>query len=140
MASQPALPCALATLRRATRVLTRAYESEFRGQGVKATQFTLLMALAAQPGITQGALGEVLALDSTTLTRTLVPLARRGLVRAVPGADRRERRWRLTPKGEQAYDRGRSAWQQVQDRLREALGEDGWRDLFDTANRVAAIG
>lgn len=75
------LPCACANLRRAARAVTQLYDQELRGSGLKSTQFTPLEALAEIPGTTQGGLGDLLALDSTTLTRTLRPLIRRGWVR-----------------------------------------------------------
>ncbi len=43
-------------------------------------------------------LGEILALDSTTLSRTLRPLESEGSIRSRPGEDRRERHWEL-PEG-----------------------------------------
>src|SRR5437773_6312731 len=94
------LPCACASLRRAARAVTRAYALELRGTGLNPTQFTLLWALDRMGPSPQGALGELLAIDSATLTRTLAPLARRGWIRAERGADRRERRWQVSrPRG-----------------------------------------
>ena len=81
------LPCACANLRRAARAVTQLYDEELRGSGLKSTQFTLMQVLSEVAGTTQGGLGDFLALDSTTLTRTLRPLIRRGWVRGKPGRD-----------------------------------------------------
>src|SRR5713101_2734368 len=62
----PLLPCACANLRRATRIVTRMYNQELRETGLELTQFTLLMALNLTGEITQGNLGELLALDTTS--------------------------------------------------------------------------
>ena len=84
--SLPALPCACANLRRAARAVTRGYEAALKGTGLTPTQHTLLQALDLLGLSPQGALGELLAIDSTTLTRTLRPLERAG---SAPDAARR---------------------------------------------------
>src|SRR5579862_6558389 len=89
------LPCACANLRRADRVVTQFYDAVLRPIGLRATQFTLLQALAAAPEISQKQLAELLEIDSTTLTRTLAPLRRKGWLHAETGADRRELRLSL---------------------------------------------
>jgi DNA-binding MarR family transcriptional regulator len=67
----PVLPCACANLRRAARAVTRMYNRELQPSGLELTQVTLLMALDRTGEITQGNLGKLLALDSTSLTRML---------------------------------------------------------------------
>src|SRR5579885_2330875 len=94
--SLPLMPCTCANLRRASRAVTRLYNRELKPDGIEVTQFTLLMALERTGEISQGRLGEILALDSTTLTRMLDLLKKRGWVRAKEGDDRRVRIFRLT--------------------------------------------
>src|SRR5580704_4408110 len=84
------LPCACANLRRADRVVTQFYDAVLRPSGLRVTQFTLLQALHHAPEISQKQLAELLAIDSTTLTRTLAHLRRKGWIRSGPGEDRRE--------------------------------------------------
>jgi len=91
-----------------------------------ATQFTLLQALAITGRVSQGRLGDVLAMDSTTLTRTLRLLAGKGWVRSLPGEDRRERHLQLTPAGRRQFDLARPHWEHAQQRLRKSLGESQW--------------
>src|ERR1700733_15531166 len=90
------LPCACANLRRADRVVTQFYDAALRPGGLHVTQFTLLQALYHAPEISQKQLAELLAIDSTTLTRTLAPLRRKGWLHSEAGADRRELRLSLT--------------------------------------------
>ena len=123
------IPCACANMRRATRVVTQLYEQALRPTGLRATQLALLQALAARGGISQGRLGELLAIDSTTLTRTLRPLHARGWIEIKPGADRRERCLRLTPAGRRQLDRARPHWERAQKRLRRVLGDSDWNRL-----------
>ena len=91
-----------------------------------ATQFTLLQALAITGRVSQGRLGDVLAMDSTTLTRTLRLLVGKGWVRSLSGEDRRERHLQLTPAGRRQFDQARPHWEDAQQRLRKSLGEPQW--------------
>ena len=128
--ASPVLPCACASLRRAARAVTQLYDEALRAGGLRATQFTLLQVLDRRGELTQGELGDLLVIDSTTLTRTLGPLASRGLLRARPGKDRRERIWSITPAGKRRLAGLMSAWEGAQKRLRDQLGENHWSHLL----------
>ena len=119
----PLLPCACANLRRAARAVTRAYNRELQQDGIEITQFTLLMALNLVGDISQGELGEILALDSTSLTRMLKLLKDHGWVEAKEGADRRVRIFRLTKAGREKYQRSLPNWKRAQEHLRTTLGD-----------------
>jgi DNA-binding MarR family transcriptional regulator len=139
-ASLPPLPCACSTLRRAARAVTQLYEEELRPSRLRVTQFTLLMALDRAEGITQGKLGELLALDSTSLTRMLKLLERKEWIRSTLGDDRRERHLCLTPAGRRKLSHARTNWHQAQARLSGALGEADWTQLqvlLDTITHAA---
>src|SRR5580692_10409962 len=131
------LPCACANLRRAGRAVTQFYDAALRPSGLRATQFTLLQALTLSGEISQKQLGELLEIDSTTLTRTLAPLRSKGWLRANAGADRRELRLSLTAAGKREYQRVLPFWQKAQKGLEKALGKDDWNHLMETAVRTA---
>jgi DNA-binding MarR family transcriptional regulator len=133
-----ALDCLCASFRRASRALTQHYDEALRPLGLRATQFTILQALTIAKDISQGRLGEVLAIDSTTLTRTLEIMSARGWIAKVPGKDRRERRLRLARAGEDLYRRALPRWEQVQSRLRRRLGAEQWDRLLQFTNNVTA--
>ena len=134
----PALDCACASLRRAARAVTQAYDAALQGTGLRATQFTLLQALERRGASPQGALGELLALDPTTLSRTLRPLASAGWIRSTMGPDRREVRWTLTPAGRRRLARARAPWERAQARLRAELQPRHWTMLVEDLAVVAA--
>lgn len=117
------MPCTCANLRRASRAVTRLYNRELQSDGIEITQFTLLMALDRTGEISQGRLGEILALDSTTLTRTLDLLKKHGWVQAKEGDDRRMRIFRLTKAGKEKFQQSLRHWKRAQDRVHAALGE-----------------
>src|SRR5580693_1391241 len=94
------LPCMCGTLRRTSRALTQLYEQALRPVGLRASQFTILQALSLAGEVSQGKLGEILAMDSTTLTRTLEIMRRRGWIAERRREDRRERWLSLGKAGE----------------------------------------
>jgi DNA-binding MarR family transcriptional regulator len=106
---------------------------------MRVTQFTLLQALARARNISQGSLGDLLGLDSTTLTRTLALLRRKGWIQAKRGEDRRQIRLMLTAKGTRAYRRAQPHWLSAQNRLRKSIGEIHWNGLTQAAIRTAAL-
>jgi DNA-binding MarR family transcriptional regulator len=133
------LPCACANLRRADRVVTQFYDAALRPSGLRITQFTLLQALTLAPAISQKQLAELLEIDSTTLTRTLAPLRKKGWLDAETGTDRRELRLSLTPTGKREYNRVLPYWQTAQKGLQHALGKKNWNRLIDATVRTAGV-
>ena len=123
------LSCFAANLRRAERAVHRLYAEEIRKGGLEPTQFSLLAVLRGGGELSQGELAAGLAIDSTTLTRTLAHLRRRGLVEARPGVDRRRRLYQLTPAGTNALTRTHEHWSRAQRRLRTAVGEAAWKSV-----------
>ena len=136
----PQLPCSCATLRRADRAVIALYDGELRRAGFRTTQFTLLQAIHRSGEVPQGRLGEMLALDSTTLTRSLAPLIRRGLIAARTGGDRRLRLLRLAPAGVRKMRSLTQHWERAQRRLRRALGAADWRTLHALLDRLTVFG
>ena len=127
------------SFRRASRALTQVYERALRPLGLRATQFTVLQALSLAGEVTQNQLGEILAIDSTTLTRTLQIMKREGWIAERRGNDRRERRLRLAKAGETQFKRALPAWEKVQSRLRRQLGEQAWTNLLDVTHQVTEL-
>ena len=131
------LPCLGTSLRRATRAATRVYDRELRGTGLRSTQFTLLQALDFAGEVTQGRLGAILSIDSTTLTRSLQALIDEGWVKDVRGDDRRERYLQLTPSGRRMLQEALPAWRRAQNRLKKAIGRS-WEEFDADLRRITA--
>jgi DNA-binding MarR family transcriptional regulator len=132
------LPCVCASFRRASRVLTQHYENALRPLGLRATQFTLLQALSIAGEVSQGTLGEILAIDSTTLTRTIAIMERQGWIASRSGEDRRERLLSLSKAGKAEYKRALPYWEKVQQELRARFGNKRWNELLNLTNQVTA--
>jgi DNA-binding MarR family transcriptional regulator len=106
--------CLCLHVQRAARALARHFDLALAPVGLTNGQFSLLMALnrAEAPGI--GSVAALLAMDRTTLTAMLKPLARRGLVSVtVDAADRRARRLSLTPAGRSVLASAVPLWERA---------------------------
>ncbi len=137
--SLPILPCMCSSFRRTARALTQLYEEAFRPLGLRATQFTILQFLSLAGEVSQGQMGQMLAMDSTSLTRTLAHMVRHGWIAERRGADRRERLLRLARAGEKQLARALPVWEQVQSRLRRKLGEKRWQELLHATSAVTEL-
>jgi DNA-binding MarR family transcriptional regulator len=137
--SLPNLPCLCATFRRTARALSQLYDDAVRPLGLRTTQFTILQALSLTGEVSQGQLGEILALDSTTLTRTLAIMKRRKWVGVRQGRDGRERLISLSEAGRKQFNLASPAWQAVQDHLRSQLGDERWSGLFQQNREITAV-
>jgi len=125
--------------RRTSRALTQLYENALRPLGLRATQFTILQALSLAGEVTQSRLGEILALDSTTLTRTLRIMRRQGWIEERRGEDRRERWLHLAKPGETQLKRAVPVWEKVQSRLRHQLGDKAWKSLMEVTYQLTDL-
>jgi DNA-binding MarR family transcriptional regulator len=135
-----ALPCLCQNLRRLSRVVTRIYDQELRRAGLEITQFGLLTALAAVGEANQKRLSAGFAMDSTTLTRTLRLLRKQGWVHVQRGKDRRERLFSLTEAGRRQMATAEPHWERAEQRLREELGDVGWKNSKETVSRMTEAG
>jgi DNA-binding MarR family transcriptional regulator len=134
--SLPQLPCMCSTFRRTSRALSQLYENALRPLDLRITQFTILQALSLTGEVPQNRLGEILTMDSTTLTRTLRIMRREGWIAERRGEDRRERLLRLAKAGETQFKRALPAWEKVQWRLRHQVGEQDWKNLLEINHQV----
>ena len=104
-------------------MVTQLYDEALKPAGIRATQFTVLVAIGSGGPISVNQLADRIVMDRTTLTRNLKPLEREGLIAVRPGDDLRVREVSLTAKGRKTLDRAYPLWERVQARLREQLGD-----------------
>jgi DNA-binding MarR family transcriptional regulator len=135
----PQLPCLCANLRRTSRALTQLYENALRPLGLHSSQFTILQALSLTGEISQGRIGEILSMDSTTLTRTLAIMIRHGWITERRGHDRRERLVRLAPAGKARFRRALPIWQKVQSQLRTQWGDQPWNNFLQLTQQLSKL-
>lgn len=118
--------CLCLHVQRAARALARRFDQELRPVGLTNGQFSLLMSLNRPAPPTMKEVSDLLVMDRTTLTASLKPLERRGLLAVrVDESDRRARRLVLTPAGRAALAAALPIWQAVHAAIERGLGEAG---------------
>ena len=134
-----ASPCLCFALRQASRAVSRLYDEELRGVGLRTTQFSLLQALRRSGEVRQRDLAQRTLHDETSLTRGLRPLVEAGWVAVREGDDRREKWFRITADGLAKLEEARPAWERAQARIQMLLPEGAWPGLMKILPEVARL-
>jgi DNA-binding MarR family transcriptional regulator len=133
------IPCLCLALRRASRAVSRLYDDELRGAGLRTTQYSVLRLLRDAGEVRQRDLGEVTVHDETTLTRNLRPLVDAGWVAVRAGEDRREKWLKITRTGLAKLEEARPKWVRAQERMKSLLPEGVWQNLMTVLPDVASV-
>src|SRR4051812_16709412 len=118
--------CLCHNARMAARVITRAYDEALRPTGLRATQVSVLAAVAARGALSIKALADSLQMERTTLKRNLGPLEDEGYVTLAPERRHRSRVVALTPAGQAALLEALPLWRTAQRTAQKQLGERRW--------------
>jgi DNA-binding MarR family transcriptional regulator len=131
--------CLCLALRQTSRAVSRFYDEELRGLGLRTTQYSLLQVLRRSGEVRQRDMAERTLHDETSLTRSLRPLVEAGWVAVRAGEDRREKWFRLTAAGLVKLEEALPAWERAQARMQALLPEKTWRGLMETLAEVARL-
>src|SRR5437899_5393574 len=121
-------PCVCSTLRMVSRAVTQLYDDILRPSGLRVTQFSILATIARSGAANLRQLEAALAIDQTTLTRSLNLLERDRMIERVPHPDGRIKAMRLTGKGRRVLSVARPLWAQAQNKVLKDLGARVWDD------------
>jgi len=130
--------CLCTNLRKASRVATQRFDAALKDCGVTVNQLALLLACAGPAGTTTSAVSTALAVDRSTLTRTLRPLIERGLIERRSGG--RSRRLSLTEAGRQRVAEALPRWAEAERALAEAIGWPTTARLLADLGQITATG
>src|SRR6266498_114263 len=129
-------PCVCNTLRMVTRVVTQLYDDCLRPSGLRVTQFSILAAIARLGEASLKQLEYALAIDQTTLTRSLSLLERGGVIERASHPDGRIKAMRLTSKGRRALEVARPLWARAQGKVLRELGTRAWANAQRQLTRL----
>lgn len=132
--------CACFNLRKVTRVVTQFYDDMMRPSGLRATQFSLLVAALRVGPVSVTRLAGQIAMDRTTLTRNVELLQKRGWIEVTAGEDRRTRIVTITAQGNAALARALPLWKKAQSHVVETLGEARWSTMLLDLSAMVALG
>ena len=120
----------------AARIVTRAYDDALRPVGLRATQLSVLIAVAIDGAMSITELADFLGMDRSTLTRNLTPLAAEGLVSVGVEGWRRSRELKITKKGRARMESAVPIWEQAQAALKRKVGERNWDGFHQQLEHV----
>ena len=129
-------PCVCNTLRMVTRVVTQVYDDCLRPSGLRVTQFSILAAIARLGEASLKQLEDELAIDQTTLTRSLSLLERGGVIERASHPDGRIKAMRLTGEGRRTLEATRPLWAQAQGKVLREFGTKAWADAQRRLTRL----
>jgi DNA-binding MarR family transcriptional regulator len=127
--------CTCGKLREAARAVTLLYDNAFKSSGLLSTQLGALHVINDSTSITISKLAARLGTDRTTITRNLSVLERQGLVKISSGKDQRTRNATITLKGRNYIAKAVPLWNDVQNKVREQMGESSWMELMKNLNQ-----
>ena len=131
--------CLETNTRKMSRVLSTIYTNALKESKLKPTQLSLLSVINAYGKISIGKLSKVMLMDQTTVTRNIKLLKKSGYVKINSGDDRRVKEISLTPKGQEVRDKALPAWQEIQSKVWDKLGEEKVRHLFDLVDEIIEL-
>ncbi|GAB1258448.1 hypothetical protein NBRC116494_29500 [Aurantivibrio plasticivorans] len=129
--------CACYRARAAARRLTRDYDDALKPLGLKITQFTVLAVIAGFESTSITSMANELAMERTSLVRTLELMERNGWITMGPEGFRRERKMSLTQQGEELLEQALPLWQGAQNQFEKRVDTNVWQQakhwLLDVA-------
>ena len=131
--------CLCGSLRQASRAVSRLYDDELRGVGLRTTQYSLLLLLRRSGEVRQRDLADLTMHEQTTLTRNLRPLLDAKWVAVRTGDDRREKWLKITAGGVAKLEEARPAWERAQTRMQALLPEGAWHRLMVILPELASL-
>jgi DNA-binding MarR family transcriptional regulator len=131
--------CASFNFRRTARAVTRLYDQAFQKFGIRSTQFSVLIAVAKTQPVSITQVADILAIDRTTLTRSLGLMQKQGLLSISPRSVKRQRFLNLTAEGEKVLAQVLPEWRKVQERFVQEVGSDHWRKLQGELESVSTL-
>lgn len=121
--------CACHRIRMAARTVTRAYDDALRPVGLRATQVSVLAAVALDGAMSITALAQLMGMDRSTLTRNLAPLEKEGLLSVGSEGWRRSRTLTITAKGRTRLQEAYPLWESAQKRFKQEVGGLKWSEV-----------
>jgi DNA-binding MarR family transcriptional regulator len=130
--------CFCLNLKRAARAVARRYDEALEPVALTNGQFSTLVGIQGLQPVSMQSLADVLGMDRTTLTATLKPLQRRGLVSIfVDRADRRGRNLNLTDAGTALLRTAVPLWKKIQQVISRDVGTTDAKALRAQLGRLA---
>jgi len=131
--------CLCINMRHATNVITRLYDKYLEPSGLTVSQYSLLRHIQRYQPCSIETLASSMYIDRTTISRTLKPLAPKGLFEDISPENSRCHMYQLTEKGERFVTEARQLWLQAQEKIETTLGPENTSALVDLLSVLGNI-
>ncbi len=131
--------CTCGELRKAARAITLLYDNALKSSGLLSTQLNVLDVICNSDSTKISDLSGKQGMDRTTLTRNLSVLERQGFIKISPGRDHRTRIVTATQKGRNAVAKALPLWNEVQDKVKQQMGENSWCELMQNLGHFVTV-
>ena len=134
--------CPALRVRQASRVLAKLFDEELAPLGLHSSQLPILAAVAlfGDSGATMSNLARTVLMDRTTLTRSIRPLEKAGLLRVARSpADARSKIVVITGSGQRMIESIFPVWERVFKQIRKSLGAKTLTELGTRLDQVIAL-
>jgi len=132
--------CACGNIRRTSRALTQFYDQHLQPSGMRVTQFSLLLNIALNDGITVGELAQLLLMDQTTVTRNLETLKKAGCIEITKqDRDARKKFLFINQKGTEDLAAAMPLWEEAQSHIESEMGSERYRELLKILSQINSL-
>ena len=133
--------CNCSAMRKASRQISRFYDSHLEPAGLRITQFLILAALNRVGSATVNALAEQLDIERTAMGKMVGFLERDGLVTIKPSpTDGRSRTIELTAEGLRLFKKAGPLWHEAQRQFEQLNGKENVRALRQGLRNIVVGG
>ncbi|MBQ4649793.1 MAG: winged helix-turn-helix transcriptional regulator [Firmicutes bacterium] len=131
--------CLCINMRHITNVITKLYDKYLEPSGLTVSQYSLLRHIQRYQPCSIETLASSMFIDRTTISRTLKPLAPKGLFEDISPENSRCHMYQLTEKGEQFVTEARKLWLQAQSKIETTLGPENTDALVALLSELSVL-
>jgi DNA-binding MarR family transcriptional regulator len=131
--------CIASSMRKLNRIVTAIYDGALAETGLKASQFTVLVAVANRAKAKPSELTKLLHMDESTLSRNVERICARGWLRFEADHDGRSHFIRVTDEGQALIGKCLPAWQHAQANVTRRLGAENIAALRSALRKLTSI-
>ncbi|WP_321392113.1 MarR family winged helix-turn-helix transcriptional regulator [Emcibacter sp.] len=131
--------CACLGLRKASRAVTRRFDTLLDPSSLRSTQVVILLELAHNGTMTLSQLADSMVMEKSSMSRMVKTLADRGYVSVQYSGGKRYASYTLEDAGLDAIRNVVPYWMTAQKEFMDALGDNDWKEIREALLVVAKI-
>lgn len=129
-------PCVCSSIRKAARIMTRAYDYALSEADINGTQLSIMRAIERNPGESMAQVAAELAMDRSTFYRSLAPLKKKGWIKIKNKKSGPAKTVRVTSGGKAVLKNSAPLWDELQTTIIDRFGRVQWTFLVSELKRL----